>query len=155
MCPPATAKTGDQPLEVPFPRARRHLVEIVQIEDQLAFRRRKAAEVQQMRIAADRKRDTRIGRTAQIMGLQDRASPIEGERRHGHPSVAKRNERVDTASAVGLQKCHRIALDVARRAVFRAFYAFAGRPSPRPPLLDSLYRHVRPRSLNTGYVIGA
>ena len=45
-------EAGRQPLDIPFPRARQRLVEVVDVEDHAPVGRRKAAEVAQVRVAA-------------------------------------------------------------------------------------------------------
>jgi hypothetical protein len=50
--PSGDLEAGDQALDVPLPRARQRLVEVVEVEDQVAVGRGEAAEVREVRIAA-------------------------------------------------------------------------------------------------------
>ena len=85
-------QTGRQPLDVPLPRSGLGFVEVIQIEDLVAFGRGEGAEVVKMRVAADLQLDAR-GRCAAQIGRHDRrGAPVEGERRRHHPAVADGNE---------------------------------------------------------------
>ena len=56
------------------------LVEVVQIEDLVAFGRGEGAEVIKMRVAADLQLDARGRCPAQISGHDRRRAPVEGKR---------------------------------------------------------------------------
>ncbi len=66
-----------QSFQVPFPRAERDFIEIVEVEDELALRRREAAKVHQMRVAANGHGQARVRYLAKVMRLQNRAAPEE------------------------------------------------------------------------------
>ena len=89
--------THDQALEVPFPRSRQRLVEIVDIEDQYAFGRGEAAKVREMAITARLNRDPRDTRIREIPRLNDRRTAEKSERRHGHPLILNREQTPDSA----------------------------------------------------------
>src|SRR3982751_993432 len=62
-----------QPLEIPLPGCTQRLVEVVDVEYQVALRRSEAAEVHQMRITASLHRDAAYQRPRQVVG-HDRSS---------------------------------------------------------------------------------
>jgi hypothetical protein len=43
---------GSEPLQIPFPRSGKSLVEVIDIENDVALRRREPSEIQQVRVAA-------------------------------------------------------------------------------------------------------
>ena len=79
-------------LDVPLKRRRQRLIEVVEIEDNTAIRRREHAEVRQVRIAATL--HTQPGRRgAREIARHDRRGPaVERERRDDHPAVPDRHE---------------------------------------------------------------
>ena len=81
-----------QALDVPFPRSGKGLVEVDEVEDQLALSRREGAEVRQMRIPAELDTDPRLRRPGQVPGHHVRRAAKEGERRLRHAGVADRHE---------------------------------------------------------------
>ena len=81
-----------EPLDVPLPRRRQCLVEIVDVEDDVALRRREAAEVQQMAIAAGLHAYPCLGRGRKISRHHAGGAAIEGERRNQHPSIPHRQQ---------------------------------------------------------------
>ena len=85
-------QTGRQPLDVPLPRSGLGFVEVVQIEDLVAFGRGEGAEVEKMGVAADLQLDARGRCAAQIGGHDRRGAPVEGERRRHHPAVPDGNQ---------------------------------------------------------------
>ena len=89
-------ETRGQPFDVPLPRPGQGFIEIVDVDDQPPFRRREAAEIQQMAIAADLRVDPGDRRRRQIRGHDIGGATIERERRTQHPTVADRNEFRDT-----------------------------------------------------------
>lgn len=111
--PDRDVQTRDEAFQVPFPRTDRGFVEVVDVEHERALGRREAAEIQQVTIAADLEVKAAVRGARQVMRLDDRAAPIERERRCEHAPVAQRHECVDTAAAALTQQTHGIALDVA------------------------------------------
>ena len=79
-------------LDVPLDRPGQRLVEVVQPEDQLALGCREQPEVHQVRVTAELRREPRHGRRRQVGGHDRGRASVEGERRGGHPPVAKRHE---------------------------------------------------------------
>ena len=82
----------DEPLDVPLERAGKRLVEVVEAEDDLAVGGGEAAEVRQVRVAAELgvQPGARAGR--EVGGHQVRGAAVEGERRDEHAAVADRHE---------------------------------------------------------------
>ena len=83
---------GDQPLDVPFPGRRQGLVEVVDVEDDVALGRGEAAEIQQVAVAAGLDMNARRRRGGEVGGHDARRAAVEGERRLQHPAVADRDE---------------------------------------------------------------
>ncbi len=129
-------------LQIPFPRAERDFIEVVQIEDELPFRRGEAAEVHQMAVAANRHDDAGVLHLAEIVRLKDRTAAKERERRHRHAPVPERHEPGDTAFAAAAQQLDRIALQVADGAMTRPFRVFPRRPAGGFPFCDGAGLHA-------------
>jgi hypothetical protein len=81
-----------EPLDVPLPRTARRLIEVVDVEHQLAIGRSEAAEVRQMRIAAQLHRDAGTRRRRQISRHQLGRTAKERERRRQHPAMTDRHQ---------------------------------------------------------------
>src|SRR5580658_2876821 len=80
-------------LDIPFPRSRQRLVEIVDVEDEISFGRGEDAEVLQVTIAASLDVDARIGgEGAQIVRHEARDAAQEGKRRSRHARVSHRDQ---------------------------------------------------------------
>ena len=77
-----------QTLDVPLPRARERLVEVVDVEDQPPLRRLEQAEVHEVRVAAELGRQAGVGRPGQVRRHEQRAATVEGAGRDEHASVA-------------------------------------------------------------------
>jgi hypothetical protein len=67
-------------LDVPLPRGRERLVEVVDVEDDAALGRREAAKVHQMSVAASLHAETRHRRAREIHRHVERRASVEGER---------------------------------------------------------------------------
>ena len=65
-------ETDDQAAQVPFPRTWMRLVEVVQVEDQVSFRRRVETKIAQVAIAADHRRDARRRQAREVVGHDGR-----------------------------------------------------------------------------------
>ena len=76
-----------EPLDIPLPRTACGLVEIVDVEHQLAVGRSETAEVRQVRITAQLDRRARPRRLGEVGGHQSGSAAEEGERRRQHPPV--------------------------------------------------------------------
>ena len=85
-------EAGGQSLDVPLPRGRKGLVEVVDIEREVSLRRREPAEVHEMAIAARLHPYLRRGSAGEIGRHDGRRPPVEGERVLHHPSISNRNE---------------------------------------------------------------
>ena len=114
----AAVARGDQhahgkALDIPLPRPRERLVEVVDVEHQPALGRGKRAEVRQVRVTAALHGEARVGRRRQIAGHDQRRTPIEGERRDQHAPVADRHELRHPRLGLALEQLDRI--NAARR----------------------------------------
>ena len=92
---------GRHPLDVPLPRAGQRLVEVVGAEDEPAVRRREAAEVRDVGVAARLHRDPRVRRRREVGRHHGRRAAVEGERRHEHPPVADRDQLLHPRGRLG------------------------------------------------------
>jgi hypothetical protein len=81
-----------QALDVPLPGRRKRLVEIVDVENELALGRSKAAEIGDVAIAASLHADARGGSAGEIGGHHCRGAAEEREGRGAHPGVANRQQ---------------------------------------------------------------
>ena len=79
---------GDEPLDVPLPRRRQRLVEVVDVEDQAPLRRREDAEVGDVRVADGLHAQPGDGRRRQVGGHHGGGAAQKGERRRRHAPVA-------------------------------------------------------------------
>ena len=100
---------GPQPLDVPLPRGQQGLVEIVDIEEDVAFRCGEAAEIHEVSVAAGlHVKSGGEGRCE--VGRHDRSrAAIEGERRLRHTPEADRDKLRNPAFIGLLQERDRIA----------------------------------------------
>src|SRR6516165_10414000 len=87
----------DKPLDVPLPRSGQGLIEIVDIEDDAAFRRGKSAEVEEVAITARLHRQSGGWRSRQVGGHHTCGPAIEGKGRLEHPAVANGDELLHPA----------------------------------------------------------
>ena len=83
---------GRQSLQVPFERRRQRLVEIVDVEDDVALWRREAAEIHQVGIAAGLHSQPAGRCVGQVGGHQRRRATIEREGRGRHAPEADRHQ---------------------------------------------------------------
>ncbi len=83
------------PLDVPLPRPRQRLVEVVGTEDQPPVGRREAAEVVDVGVAADLDHEARVRRRGEVGRHHRGGAAVEGEGRGGHPPVADRQQLGD------------------------------------------------------------
>ena len=97
-------ETGGQAFDIPFPRTRQRLVEVVDVEDQLPLGRAEHAEVRQVSVAAELHPHAGSGGVGQVIGHDHRRAPIERERRHEHSPVADRDQLGHAARALLFQQ---------------------------------------------------
>jgi len=84
-------KRSDEALHIPLPGSRQCLVEIVDIEDQSALRRREPAKVEQMAVAAYLDMNAADRRAGEISRHDACGSTVEGERRRQHATISQRH----------------------------------------------------------------
>ena len=100
---------GRQPLDVPLPWRRQGLVEIIDVEEDVALRRGKAAEIHEVGVAA-RLHAKSGGRTRSEIGRHDGGrAAIKGERRLRHAPEADRDQLRNPVFIGLVQKLDRIA----------------------------------------------
>ena len=100
---------GRKSLDIPLPGSGQGFVEIVDVEEDVALRRREAAEIHQVSVAAGlHAKSGRRGRGKVRRHDRGRAA-IEGERRLGHAAEADRDQFCDAAFVGLAQKLDRIA----------------------------------------------
>jgi hypothetical protein len=85
----------DQALEVPLPRARQRLVEVVEIEHERPVGRGEPSEVRQVRVAAQLRPDAGRGGGGKVGGHDRRRTAVEREGGLEHPPVADRQQLLD------------------------------------------------------------
>ena len=88
----ATTKLAPEALDVPLPRRRQRLVEVVDREDHAPLRRGEPAEVAQVRVTAALDPDPETGVDDRSAAIARADSAVEGERRADHAAVAQREE---------------------------------------------------------------
>ena len=98
----------DQPLEIPFERARQRLVEVVDVEHKPPIGRGESTEVRQVRIAAQLHVQTRPRRTLEVCRHQVRRATVERKRRDHHPPVADRHQLRHPRRRLLLQQLDRV-----------------------------------------------
>ena len=99
---------GGEALHIPLPRAGKRLVEIVDVEQDLALGGTEEAEVRQMRVAAELNVDAGARGGSQIRGHDQCCTTVERERRVEHPSVPDRHELGHPALGLLLEQRDRI-----------------------------------------------
>ena len=87
VVPGGDGEAGRHSLDVVLEGAGEGLVEVVQVEQQHPFGRREPAEVREVGIPAQLGLQPRRRRVLQIGGHDLGGTPVEGERRHHHPTV--------------------------------------------------------------------
>ena len=93
-----------QALDVPLERPGQGLVEVVDVEHQLALGAREDAEVREVGVTAELDAQVGRGRRREVVGHDQRRAAVEGERRHEHPPVADGHEFGNTARGLALEK---------------------------------------------------
>ena len=134
-----------EPLDVPLPGPGQRLVEVVDVEDQLAVGRGVAAEVGEVRVAAELGPEAGRRRGREVGGHHRGRPAVEGERGDQHARVSQRHELRDPRLRLALEHVHRVgpirrrlpvAVGRARRRrsapPCRASRARPGSPPPGP-----------------------
>ena len=80
VLPTGDPHAGDEPAQVPLPRPGMGLVEVVEVEDEVALGRGVEAEVAQVRVAADDRQDAGGRQPGEVLGHDRRGAAQEGER---------------------------------------------------------------------------
>ena len=131
-----------QALHVPLPRAWRRLVEVVDVEDQVALGRAEDSEVRQMRVPAQLYPEPRVWCVRQIRSHDQRAAAVERKRRHQHPAVADRHQLRNPRHGLLLQQRDRVAALGKRDVTLRRPGNLRPRRlTPRGPLARREVRH--------------
>src|SRR5262249_17757123 len=99
-----------EPLDIPLKRPRKGLVKVVDVENERAFRRREAAKVHQVTVAATLDSDAAGRRPSQVVRLNDGRAPKKCERRFSHAREPNRQESLDAALVRLLDQGQRVAL---------------------------------------------
>ena len=106
---PAIDDTGCETLQVPFPGPGKGLVEVVDVQHQLAVGGREDPEVREVRVAAQLGLKPGLGRLREVHRHDRRRAAVEAKGRGQHPPVADRNEFLDTALGLVLEHLDRIS----------------------------------------------
>ena len=96
---------GDEALDVPFPRGRQRLVEVVDVKHQPPFRRGEAAEIEQVRVAAGLDAHAAGRRRREVRRHHRGRASVESEWRGQHPAVSDRHELRQPRGVGGVQSC--------------------------------------------------
>ena len=80
VLPAGDDQAGRQPFDVPFPRAGQRLVEVVDVEHQVAFGRGEQPEVEHVRVPAQLRPDPGLRGRGQVAGHDGRRAAVEPER---------------------------------------------------------------------------
>ncbi len=130
-------EAGRQALDVPLERGRERLVEVIDVEDQVAVGRGKHAEVQQVRVTAGLHPDVGRGGMGEIPCHRRRRAAEVGERRGDHAPVPDRHKIRYPGLGLLLENGDRVR-PVRRRlplSMTRAGHEPAAFAPPAPPLV--------------------
>ena len=98
-----------EPFDVPLPRRRQRLVQVVDREQHLALGRREPAEVRQVRVSTALDADAAHGCRREITRHRERRAAIERERRAHHAPVTQRQQVGETPLLRGQDRLDGIA----------------------------------------------
>ena len=112
---PRDPDAGHEPAQVPLPRAGVRLVEVVEVDDQLALGRGVEAEVAEVGVAAGDGHDPGRRQPGDVGGHDDRGAAQEAVRRGDHPRDPDRHELGHAAAVRLLEQGDRVG-PVRRRA---------------------------------------
>ena len=101
VLPPGHPDARDEPAQVPLPRPGVGLVEVVEVEDEVALRGGVEPEVAQVGVAADHGQDAGRGQPGEVLRHDRRRAAQEGERGRRHPSDPHRDQPLDPALVGG------------------------------------------------------
>ena len=118
---PGDGEARGEPHHVPLPRPRQSLVEVVDVEDELAIGRGVGAEVGEVGVAAELHVEAAARGRRQVGRHHRRRAAVEGEGRDQHARIAQRHELANPRGGLGLEQldrvravCRRLPLIVAR-----------------------------------------
>ena len=97
-------RAGGHPLDIPLPRARERLVEVVRAEDQPPVGRREGPEVRDVGVPAGLHDDAAVGGPREVGGHHRGGAAKEGERRQQHAPVADRQELLDARGGLMVEQ---------------------------------------------------
>ena len=109
--------TRHQPAQVPFPAARVRLIEIVEVDDQVALGGGVETEVAQVRVAADDRRDAGGGQLGNVLGHDDSGAAQESVGIGRHPADPQWDQPVQPALMRLHDLLHRVGSVGRRRPV--------------------------------------
>ncbi len=101
-------EAGGEPLDVPLPRPRQGLVEVVEVEDEAAVGRGEGAEVGEVGVAACLHPQPGDRRRGEVGRHHRGGAAEEGEGRGRHPPVADRDQLGDARARLGLEDLDRV-----------------------------------------------
>ena len=133
-----------EPLQVPLERAWMRLVEVVQVEDELALGGGVASDVGEVGVAAKLRVEAYARRRGEVVRHDRRRAAVERERGDEHPAVAHRDElgyagrRLRLENRDGVAVCRELETGVARARALDARRAAAS-----GALLRREVRHLR------------
>ena len=120
VVPPADHEARRHALDVVLERARQRLVEVVQVEQQRALRRREHAEVRQVRVTAQLDVEPGGGGPREVGGHDLGRAPVEREGRDHHPAVTNRHQVLLAGGVLLLEQSHGVGTLGRRRPAFVA-----------------------------------
>ena len=139
----AIGEARRHPFDVVLERSRQGLVEVVQIEQQDSLWRCEHAEVRQMGVTTELDFQARVRCVLEIGGHDLGRAPIEGERRHHHPTVTNGDQIRFPGQVLRLQQRHRVGPVVSwfPSAVTPERRPLAARLAHQPAFFDTRVRH--------------
>ena len=108
VLPTGHPDTGHQSPEVPLPTAGMGFVEVVEVDDQVAFRGGIEPEVSEMGVPADDRRDPGTRQVRNIVGHHDRGAAQEAVWRGHHSADPDRDQLLETALVRFHDQLHRV-----------------------------------------------
>ena len=119
-------------LDVPLPGTGQRLVEVIDVEHQLPFRRTEQSEVRQVGVAAQLHRHARSRGRREVGRHDQRAAAIERAGRHEHSSIPDRDQLRQPTRGLLLQQGDRVRT-IGARLPFRVGRPGRKLPSGLPP----------------------
>ncbi len=118
--------------DVVLERAGQRLVEVVEVEEQGALGRGEDAEVGEVRVAAELRREAGPGRVLEVGGHDPRRPAVEGERRDQHAPVAHGHQVGLASGVLFFQQRDRIGAVRRRLPAWRGWTAASACAAPCP-----------------------